>query len=379
MAFVNFADLITFTRASSGTRVNASGVIESVTTDGPRFDYDPVTLDPRGIRLEEQRTNLLTYSAQFDNAVWVKTASTVTANAAVAPDGASTADKLVEDSATFSHSVRTPYTTTTGVTYTYSVYVKAAERSFVTMYITGGGPAARFNLATGALAAGTGTIVAAGGGWYRCSITYTEDTGAAIQLYIELYNGGGTYTGDGSSGLYIWGAQLEVGAVATTYIPTTAAQVTRSADSAPITGTDFSDWWNATAGTISIVADTAGSGTRVLFQVDDGTANNRISIYTTGTTAMVDVVVGGVTQASLSLGAIAARTPFKLAFAFSASSFAGSLNGATIQTDSAGTLPTVDRCRLGADTTGNQLCGHLQAVHFYPKRMSNADVVSLAS
>ena len=165
----------------------------------------------------------------------------------------------------------------------------------------------------------------------------------------------------------------------TSYIPTTSATVTRAVDVPTIAGTNFSDWFNQATGTITIQAKSPGSGTRVVWQADDGTANNRYTLYTTGTSLKFDVVTGGVTQASLTLGTITANTAFKAAVAFTANDIAGVLNAGTVQTDASATLPTVDRLRLGADTTGNVLCEHIERLNAYPARLSNALLQSLTA
>lgn len=165
----------------------------------------------------------------------------------------------------------------------------------------------------------------------------------------------------------------------TSFIETTTATATRAADVALISGTNFSSWFNPTAGSVVTYANSPGVGTRVIWQIDDGTANNRYTLYTTGTSLKFDVVAGGVTQASLTLGTITANTTFKAAVAFAANDIAGVLNGGTVQTDASATLPTVDRKRLGADTTGNQLIGHIERDVAYPVRLSDAQLAALST
>ncbi len=170
----------------------------------------------------QARANLLTYSEQFDNAAWSKSNSSVTANAGVAPDGTTTADKLVEDTATSTHRLlnNTGYTTTTGAPYTYTVYAKAAERTSIFVAdnsLTG----ASFNLSNGTVSnigsGVTASIVSVGNGWYRCVMTRIEST-AAGRIVVYLESGGATsYTGDGTSGVLLWGAQAEQASTASTY------------------------------------------------------------------------------------------------------------------------------------------------------------------
>ena len=216
---------ITFTRSSTATRVNQFGLIESVASGVPRIDHDPVTGECRGLLIEEARTNLLTYSEQFDNAAWMKIRSSLTANAVTAPDGALTADKLIEDTtASSSHYFYTILAkAASSIQYAAAIYVKAAERSKILFGIyggTSGRATAIFDVSAGSYAsltttsgwsAATAEIQSVGNGWYRCIVVATSNTDARVDFQATLVNGAGAdvYTGDGTSGIYVWGAQLE--------------------------------------------------------------------------------------------------------------------------------------------------------------------------
>ena len=216
---------ITFTRSSTATRVNKFGLIESVASGVPRIDFDPVTLACNGLLIEEARTNLLTYSEQFDNAAWVKSASSVSENVALAPDGTTTADKLVDTAANAAHSIRQLVSSTSGVAHTFTTYVKAGELTQCALEIFTGTSVykAVFNISTGAFVssagAGSYTISSSGSGWFRVSITATSTSATVNGFIYPAKMGVTTYTGDGTSGIYIWGAQLEAGSFPTSYIP----------------------------------------------------------------------------------------------------------------------------------------------------------------
>ena len=170
------------------------------------------------------RRNVLTYSEQFDNPAWTKVRSSISANATTAPDGTATADKLIEDStASNSHDIRTAsLSVVNGQQYTYTIYAKASERTWIGVYV-GFSSAATVtffdlqNTATGTVSSNaTASISDVGNGWKRCQITVTANTtSGTIFTYLANANGGETYTGDGTSGVFIWGAQLEVGSSAT--------------------------------------------------------------------------------------------------------------------------------------------------------------------
>ncbi len=266
------AGLVTFTRASGGGRFNASGVYEWLGNDVPRLDYDPVTLQPRGILIEEQRTNLLTYSEQFDNAIWTKSNATITPNAVVAPDGTPTGDSLIVSAVAGEHRLaRTNLgSTDVRVQNTLSIYVKNMGQSIVRLYIRNWATAASFvrctfNLTDGSFSGlsigGNGSSPSAridhvGNGWYRCALSGIADSAAGTvraDVFVLDSSENESYTGDGYSGIYIWGAQLEAGEFPTSYIPTEASQVTRSADVASVN--TLSPWYNPASGTFVVDHD----------------------------------------------------------------------------------------------------------------------------
>ena len=236
-----FGDIITFTRASGGGRFNSSGVYEWVGNDVPRFDYDPVTLQPLGILIEEQRTNLLLRSSGFDNAAWGKVDATVVQDNSTAPDGVFAPYKLIESATNAEHRVH--QTRNLGAVHVAgSIFVKAGGRTAVRLLLSDlsvGIAAVVIDLPTLTVTstnAGSswsnvkGGIEVFGGGWLRCSISGLASVGATKQFQVSTVSGSVAYQGDGTSGIYIWGAQLEAGAFHTSYIPTVASQVTRTAD-----------------------------------------------------------------------------------------------------------------------------------------------------
>jgi len=230
---------ITFTRASTATYTNSNGLLTSSATNTPRFDYNPNTGAPQGLLVEEQRTNLLTYSSEFDNAAWTKFRSNVSANVIASPTGNLDADKLIEDTtASNSHYIVQNPSVVSGSAYTYTVYAKDAGRRYLQLIFTT--PAFSVNVvATFDLISGTSTqsggvasITNAGNGWYRCSVTATAATTTNVNCQLRLSDSSistpASYTGDGTSGIYIWGAQLEAGAFPTSYVPSTNTFTSRA-------------------------------------------------------------------------------------------------------------------------------------------------------
>jgi len=218
-----------------------------------------------------------------------------------------------------------------------------------------------------------------GNGWYRCTVSLAASASVAGNLQIAITNATTSYTGNGYSGVYIWGAQLEAGAFATSYIPTVASQVTRSADSASMTGANFSSWYNAQQGTIYMEAD--GRQPQVIFSNANSGYTNYRNIFRQalvgGQPVQVSEINAGVTYvSSLGLGSTSG-TSFKAVYAYATDSFAGSLNGATAVTDTSG-FPAfaVDRMGIGLDYGNNSVIstGVYKKIAYYPARVTNAQL-----
>ena len=251
---------ITFTRASTGTFVGSDGLIKTATTNEPRFDHNPTTGESLGLLVEEARTNQVLQSNQFDT-TWTNSNTSETAAAGIAPDGTNTAWELKDtaDAVSTAHSLVQAQSWTAGVTYTVSCWMKPGTLNEGAILFPGAAFTTaincRFNLTTGALinasAGVTASSVAFPNGWFRIIATATATTTAAVgNLNIRMANGAISYIGTGTGTILIWGAQVEAGAFATSYIPTTSATVTRAADVASITGSNFSSFYNQTEGTV---------------------------------------------------------------------------------------------------------------------------------
>jgi hypothetical protein len=233
-----------FSRPSSASMWDKTGTLVSVGNDTPRFSYDPLnTANPPILLLEQAATNQLLYSEQLDNTsagAWTTFQATVTPNAATAPDGTLTADKFCNNGAS-EQSLKAAGSYTAGQQYTASVYAKASDASvFVATISTvlslptsNGGAQAIFNLVNGTVSSVSIGISAAisfvGNGWYRCSLTFTPGVTLTSNFggyWLNLAMGASAP----GVGVYLWGAQLENGPVATSYIKTVGAAATRAAD-----------------------------------------------------------------------------------------------------------------------------------------------------
>ena len=340
---------------------------------GPRFTYDPVTLSALGLLIEEQRTNLLTYSEQVDNAAWVKTGCTITAGAIAAPDGNTTADLVVATGAPGSAYVQTSAPASTSGTATFSVYAKAGTRSAFNMTTFNGPPNTDFNLSTASKTdnnGAVGSITHVGGGWYRCVSTVTLGAPSTQRSFLWSIDG-----------IYLWGAQLEAGAFATSYIPTTSASVTRAADSATMTGGNFSSWFNATQGTVVVEGVRTGAGsTRIAYEfcsasrgagdVFAGDVGGSWTYYASGFAPQASVpAIWGV------------GTPSKQAASYKTNDFRSCVDGGAVQSDSSGTVtPGIDRLAIGGAVDGTQkINAPISRLRYYPTALTNAQLQALTT
>lgn len=361
---------MSFTRASSATRRNSSGYIETISTDVPAWQY-AVGGTARGLRVFGSVTNQIKQATTITgtSATASPTRGTTTANATTSPDGTSNAVKFVEDTtATNTHYYYCANLSgTAGTVYCWSAYAKAAERTWVTLQtytgIVSPGGTSYFNIGGGVVGTKsarhlTSGIEDAGNGWYRIWITFTADlTNSSGVCGVGMASGdlGDIYTGDGTSGEYFWGFQFEAGAGPTSFIPTTTATVTRAADTGLVSNANAlaDQAWVIKARTPMYTA--ASGTTQVLFQVDDGTDSNRRVIYrNTSNKIIVQADVAGVSQCALDLGTVANDTDFIVSARFADNLFAASLNGGAIVTDVSGTNPLgLSTARIGKDSSGN--------------------------
>lgn len=355
---------VTFTRAlATATRTNASGLIETVAADTPRFDYDPITLACKGLLVEETRTNICIQSGNVTSPSWgttligIATIPIATANYAIAPDGTTTASRYVMqlNGSTSTADLCTVYQSipVVGTTvYSLSVWMKTADGATKTVSVRDDTKGI-----VNTLAIVTGT-------WQRFLFTGTASSSGLMNFKIWLRGGVGT---SDSVDLLIWGAQLEVGAFATSYIPTTTTSLTRNADVAAITGTNFSDFWQAGKGgaLVQAIPSTVAS-IRPLVQFDDGTANEIIALRGNTTNPELYIVDGGTPQAQIDAGTIAANTPYSLTGWWDTNNCKARKDSGAVVTDTTATIPTVTQMRIGSDGT-NYLNGTLATINYYDK------------
>jgi hypothetical protein len=226
-----------FERSSSATRTNKEGLIETVGANEPRIDYKD---DAKGaLLLEPSRSNLTLYSEDLSNSYWQKQNGSITSNVIASPSGIENADLFTENTSTSDHAIFDVVSYfVSGTTYTISFFAKSNGRTKLELASANSGtcPTGRFDLEA-KTANATNTSFGAkiedyGNGWFKCSVSrVASNSGQDLPYYATAINFGSlSYEGDGTSGMYLWGMQTEVGSYATSYIPTSGSAVTRVAD-----------------------------------------------------------------------------------------------------------------------------------------------------
>jgi hypothetical protein len=391
---------VTFYRDSLATYTDSLGIVRTVPANVPRFDHDPTTGESLGLLIEESRTNLLTYSEDFSNGIWTKSNTTVSINTTVSPNESLTADAITASSGSGYKDLYQTFTSSaaTNTTYTFSVFVKANGITFFTVvpYFNGVSYASWFNLSTGTpltnTSGNTSTITNYGNGWYRCTVTRTSPATLSSAIFIVRpadANGNETYTGNGSNGFYVWGAQVEVGSFATSYIPTSATTVTRSADVAYFDGTNFSSWFNQSEGSIYFDATIRGDGEGSNIYYGEigefASSNNRNIFFTTpeGSRGRYIYITSGTTVVSLTATGTTLTYNQKnnVCYGYKLNDFAVAIDN-SVFTDTSGTLHQANSFTLGSNNLsprGEYLNGTIARIMYYPKRLTNSQLRNLTA
>ena len=380
----------TVDRNSTKYVLGSGGDIISYATDEPAFEFN-ADGSYKGLLVEPAATNYCRQSEDFAT-TWNEEGLTSRSAVANTLTGLTDANELVEDlSASAQHRVYQTITIAPGTVYTASVYVKrgVGTRQFGIQNVFAGSKV-YFDLGTGTVGEetnGTGEILDMGNGWYRCSATGTSTT-TYTTLYLAICDGttlgSETYNGDGSSSLILYGAQLETGPIATSYIPTTTASVTRVKDD--ITLGSASSLIGQTEGTLYVEVDwKEASGTfQKLLAVSDGTSSNRMLIYnSSGGELRMLAEANGTELTNQGESSSAYSGIQKIAFAYKTDDFELYRNGSSISSDTTGSLAalgTLTDIDLGQGfNAGAQANMHIRAVALYPTRLSDAECEALTT
>jgi len=371
MTTYTFSELFTFTRSTTATFVGSNGLIQTAAINAPRFDYDPATLQPKGILIEEQRTNNVRYSENFTQADWLKLAdgagvtAVVTPNYATAPDGSNNGTRLqlnAGPNGSGDYSLLRQGAVGAGSTVTRSIYAKSntGTNQIVTLVATN-----------------SSTQIIITPVWQR--IVLANSSAGPTQFDLSV---GGLGATPATADIIIWGAQSEVAAFATSYIPTVASQVTRAIDVCSIVAPLFAPWYNQAQGTfVASYQLAAPTLSQDLFMANAGAPlTASIGIYVgSGVAATGWARVGGATQCAIA-ASISSSANNKTAFGYATNDFSIAANGTLGTSDTSGTVPTVDRLTFGANNiAGNGQAFWLRSVQYYPVRLADFQLQALTT
>lgn len=416
-------NLITFSRSSTGTFVGSNGLIQTAASGTPRFDHNSATGESLGLLVEEARTNLIPDSSVFTNAgFWLGNQGiTISSNQALAPDGITFNGTLIQqDTSTSLHQLSKgtfgQQLTTTANDYTMSVFVKRFNANRITLceshhyglegYTKAGmvwdfsteSIARTFQWPDSTQSRIVRTSVAKYlNGWYRISLTVKPGSDPNNQHVFPALvigdsgspTGGGrsAFAGNGSDGVYIWGFQVESGSYLSSYIPTSGTTVTRAAEVAQITGSNFSSWYNQSAGTIFVDCSSVESydysqAPFVGLNGSGGLGDNVQEwwMYYRESANTVEISAHTTLNASVISGggffSGDRRSGFKAAMAMSERKWAASAGGSILSGNNAQlSMPSANQLIVG----GVRQSSRFRRVVYYPARLDNLAIQYITS
>jgi len=377
---------IAFISGGNGITVFSNISVKEVTrANVPRIDYTGGGCPH--ILAEPQRTNLITYSEDYTSG-WIPYQASVNTNEVISPDGSLNADKIIENTANSTHFVAPIVNNIpSSGTATLSVFAKKGENNWIklvqyTNYVN-------FDLNNGVVgnsSAISSSIINYGNGWYKCIMNFNiGGSGANVDFKLgenNTSNWDDIYTGDGTSGVYIYGAQLEVGSYATSYIPTSGSTVTRNQDI--FTRDGIGSLINSTEGVLfaEIAALTSLVPLNNWLTITDGTASNQVAIgFETNAKTTVRVDVGGVLQAYITVSGDYSQNR-KLAFKWKENDFALWIDGVEVGVDTSGaTLSsgTLNSLQFNWGAGGNYTNAKVKQLQVYDTSLSDTQLAALTT
>jgi hypothetical protein len=369
-------NLITFSRASTGTFVGSDGLLQTAASGVPRFDHNPTTGASLGLLVEEARTNVRLYSNDLANTTAWDARMTKVPNSIISPDGTLNGWKISDNSTGTNRYIGHADTGGTGTV--FSMYVKRDPVSTTgIVYISQSSITVTpllgtFNLDTGTATASNGATVfmhSAGNGWYRIGTYLAAGQQGILGLSI--------IGGDPSRSVYVYGGQLEAGSFPTSYIPTVASTVTRAADVASITGANFSSWYRQDEGTMFYnwrslnpanqfivlsltttgITSTATQNEAHRIRID---SNNTMTYGSFGSSS---------TTITFGSNSYAGNTPYKTSFAYKLNNFYFARNGTGALSSSGSPPLTIDKLTLMGARDSGTASGAITRLTYWPTRL----------
>ncbi len=387
------------TRATTATRFNSAGLIESVASGVPRLDYytSGGTAGCPALLVEPSAQNAALRSAGLDvSGTWQRTNMSVTTGI-TSPEGLTTAFDIVESSDVTAQThelAQTGFSVVSGTAYTFSLFIKAGTNNRNLRLAVGGAnfvgsPVATFNPVSGSVVA-SGDCVASvenyGNGWFRCRMTATADV--AGSSFLGIYTASGTsvsYIGNGSGSVQVWGAQAEASSIPTSYIPTTTGSVTRNAEVITLPSGAVSGCIGQTEGTIYAEVDvrtfTSSAARRIVNLRVDG--SNLLSLQINEASTNIEfVAASGITSVTAFASGLTAGI-YKIAVGYNSAASGTVLyvNG-TLRDTKTIAIPNLSAAVFGlgvrADgSAGSQFNDRIRAAALYTTRLTNAELAAL--
>ena len=376
---------VTFSRASTGTFVGSNGLIQTAASGAARFDHNPATGESLGLLVEEARTNSIRNSTDLSPSSFYFGASgqpyTFSTNQTASPDGTTTAGSILFTGIKCGFAITSTGVTATTITVNlFAKYITGSVNTHVRIQLSpegGGDNYGLFNLTTGAFSTSGSvssvTMTPFPNGWYRCSVTATHSTTWPQNSGdIRIWFHGATATEtpiNNTDQTYVWGVQLEAGAFPTSYIPTVGSTVTRAADVASMTGTNFSSWYRQDEGTwfANILKPAGVASSRII--------NTGVNLWSGPTNA-------GYVRTASSAVLLTTSYPVKVSAKYNNSSLTGAVNG-TLLTEAGGVNVTATYLDIGSANTAAAGVGFLNnpiaRIAYYPARLPDAQLQALTA
>ena len=380
-----------FSRSGKATRINSQGLIEEVANGQSRLNYPMIDGKVVGCPhhiLEPARTNLLSYSEDFSQSYWTKTDSNVTSNSVISPDGTLNADKLVENTQNTAHIAFASPTITLGNN-TFSVFAKAAERRVLGIEFPSNGILVSFDLIDGVFVNQQAnpdnfSITPFLNGWYRIDITENLTSNSVVALSLRDENGNRTYQGDGTSGVYIWGAMLEQGSFQTSYIPTNGSTVTRAAETANGSGdaATFNDSEGVLMANISFNLEDNYPNLSIFNNTNSTKTDNKIVIYKGASNSnQISVALrSGASEYANITANVNVESYNKIVISYKANEVKYYLNGFLIGTDNTVTVPIgLDTLNFDNGAGANDVYGKTKQIQYFDTALTDSELEQLTS
>lgn len=371
-----------FTRASSATRLNKQGLIETVGSGKPRIDFLDNTKGH--LLLEPSRTNRFIRSEEFDNATWGKENITVSSNQAISPDGSQTADAIFETTTNSLHRFYDGDYNRSDEN-TISIFAKYNGSNLALRFSTSSSDTTYFDLENGTIesqGSNDAKMIAYPNGWYRCIIT--DAPSGTTDPIFNLYQTSGslTYTGNASNGVYLWGAQAELASYATSYIPTEGSSVTRVAETA--NGAGNSTVFNDSEGVLFIECSLfTNSGENNYFSIGDTTGTrDSVELHFRSESSRIRGIIYSNDSATVNISTYSFNKTNnnKIAFKYKDNDFAIWVNGTEAVTTSSGTSPLkLSNLQFADANNSNRWYGKCKKVLVYNTALTDTELQNLTS